>query len=73
MFQREIKIRFTQDFVSPVLGNVYIGKILKAKPAEAQKWVALKKAEFLENVLSENQEQTAIKKRGRPAKNNGGV
>lgn len=39
MFNKEIEIEFTENFTSPVLGNVYIGKKAKVRKDLADKFI----------------------------------
>lgn len=44
------KIRFTNNFSSPVYGNVWIGRELGVKPKEAEKYINMGWAEYVETV-----------------------
>ena len=69
-FGKEVKIKFLNEFTSPVLGNIYIGKIIKVKPSVAQKWIALGHAEIVEQKISvpEPEKERPFVRRGRQSK-----
>ena len=55
------KIRFTNNFSSPVYGNVWIGRELGVKPKEAEKYINMGWAEYVETVNVTTKEDSEVK------------